>query len=92
LLGLELRMYMDGGAATDNTLGDMDMGMLWADNVYFFPHYHAKARTNHTPPHTHAHTSACLHRQSIWSSMSERRSSKAWKRDECRCASASSNM
>jgi hypothetical protein len=46
VLALELRMYMDGGAATDNTLGDMDMAMLWADNVYYFPNYHAKVRTH----------------------------------------------
>lgn len=45
VLALELRVYMDGGAATDNTLGDMDMAMLWADNVYYFPNYHAKVRT-----------------------------------------------
>jgi hypothetical protein len=41
---LKYDMFMDGGAATDNTLGDMDMAMLWADNLYYFPNYLAKVR------------------------------------------------
>ncbi|KAM3567750.1 hypothetical protein VYU27_010110, partial [Nannochloropsis oceanica] len=36
-------MYMDGGAAADNSPGDNDMAILWAENTYHFPTYLANA-------------------------------------------------
>ncbi len=38
---LSLKVYMDGGAATDNSAGDCDMAMLWIDNAYHFPNFRA---------------------------------------------------
>jgi len=42
-LALRLKLYMDGGMAYDGTFGDMDMAMLWVDNVYFLPNFKAQA-------------------------------------------------
>jgi len=41
--GLELDMYMDSGCTRDMSGGSLDMGMLWADNAYYFENYCATA-------------------------------------------------
>ena len=49
ITALKYVMYMDSGAACDNTPGDNDMAMQWADNCYLFENYQAHAfvvRTN----------------------------------------------
>ena len=37
--GLEYKMYMESGPAIENTFSDLDMAMLWSDNLYYLPNY-----------------------------------------------------
>ena len=50
----EVEAFMDGGCEQEANWGCMDMGMLWADNAYFFANYRMTAKVCKTnlPPNT----------------------------------------
>ena len=39
IVAYEVQAFMDGGCSQGTAWGCMNMGMLWADNAYFFPNY-----------------------------------------------------
>ena len=43
IVAYDVQAFMDGGCSQGTAWGCMNMGMLWADNAYFFPNYRMTA-------------------------------------------------
>ena len=46
--GYSVKMYTNGGAFMDGGYGDIDMGLLWSDNCYYFENYYGEAQVCRT--------------------------------------------
>ena len=45
---LTYNIYMEAGMAKGDAMGSLTMGMMWADNAYYFPNYRATAKVCYT--------------------------------------------